>query len=129
MGSLDPAFLQDLRNAVMDIIGFKEMILRLLIQYEIAPTLLPLLIDHITLLETARGLASMAEAAPETFNAAIRFTEDVIAATTELRDFKAAAHELLVLRRILSVISLPLPADHVRREADKFLSELNEVKK
>lgn len=80
------------------------------------------------LLETARDLESMACARPETFNAVIRFTEDVTKRVTELRDFKAAAHELAVLCRLLSVVPTPLLLDHIRREADKFLAELREMR-
>lgn len=77
------------------------------------------------LLETARDLESMAETRPKKFNRVIRFTENVITNTTELRDFKAAAFELAKLCELLSIISTPLLLDHVRREADKFLSEIN----
>jgi len=76
------------------------------------------------LLETARDLQSMAETMPRNFNTVIRFTQDVINNTMELRDFKAAAFELAKLCEILSIISTPLLLDHIRREADKFLSEL-----
>jgi hypothetical protein len=77
------------------------------------------------LLETARDLKSMAKARPQSFNTVIRFTETVIERVTELRDFKAAAYELAVLCRLLSIVSTPLLLDHIRREADKFLDELN----
>jgi hypothetical protein len=76
------------------------------------------------LLETSRDLESMAETRPKTFNRVIRFTQDVISNTTELRNFKAAAFELAKLCEILSIISTPLLLDHIRREADKFLSEM-----
>lgn len=80
------------------------------------------------LLETVKDLESMAEAQPETFNAVIQFTDTVIKRVTELRDFKAAAHELAVLCRVLSVVPTPLLLDHIRREADKFLDELKDMK-
>ena len=80
------------------------------------------------LLETARDLESMARAEPETFGAAVQFTETVIARVTALRDFKAAAHELATLCRLLSVVASPLLLDHVRREADKFLEELRTMR-
>jgi hypothetical protein len=80
------------------------------------------------LLETARDLESMAEAQPETFNTAIRFTEDVTKRVTELRNFKAAAYELAIVCRLLSVVPTPLLLDHIRREADKFLEELREMR-
>jgi hypothetical protein len=77
------------------------------------------------LFETARDLESMNEARPNNFNTVIRFTQDVIKNTTQLRDFKAAAYELAKLCELLSIVSTPLLLDHVRREADKFLSELD----
>lgn len=76
------------------------------------------------LLETARDLESMNETKPKNFNTVLRFTQDVINNTMELRDFKAAAFELASLCELLSIISTPLLLDHVRREADKFLDEL-----
>lgn len=85
------------------------------------------------LLETARGLESMNETMPKNFNTVIRFTQNVIDNTMELRDFKAAAFELASLCELLSIVSTPLLLDHLRREADKFLDELEvllpEVKK
>lgn len=85
------------------------------------------------LLETARDLESMSETRPKNFNTVIRFTQDVIRNTMELRDFKAAAFELAKLCELLSIISTPLLLDHIRREADKFLDEMRvllpEVKK
>jgi len=77
------------------------------------------------LLETARDLESMAETKPQNFNTVLRFTQDVINNTKALRDFKAAGFELATLCQILSIVSTPLLLDHVRREADKFLGELN----
>jgi|GEM_PF-363623 len=76
------------------------------------------------LLETARDLVSMNEVGPKVFNTAIRFTQDVIKNTTQLRDFKAAAYELATMCQLLGIVSTPLLLDHIRREADKFLSEL-----
>ncbi|NLY37965.1 MAG: DUF2935 domain-containing protein [Firmicutes bacterium] len=80
------------------------------------------------LLETARDLESMSKSDPRFFNAAVRFIFEVNDRTNELRDFKATAHELVVLCRVLSIIPDPLLTDHVRREADKFLKELEEFK-
>jgi len=80
------------------------------------------------LLETARDLKSMAESRPESFGTVVRFTETVIQRVTELRNFKATAHELAVLCRLLSAIPDPLLLDHVRREADKFLQELKDMR-
>jgi hypothetical protein len=79
------------------------------------------------LLETARDLQSMEESNPETFNTVIRFTNIVAAKTRRLSNFKAAANELAMLCQILSIIPSPLLLDHVRREADKFLQEINDL--
>lgn len=76
------------------------------------------------LLETARDLESMNETNPMNFNTVIRFTQTVIKNTMQLRNFKAAAFELATLCEVLSIVSSPLLLDHIRREADKFLSEL-----
>lgn len=57
-----------------------------------------------------------------------RFNEEAIAAAREIRDFKATATVLLRQCKILSVIN-PLLADHVTREAQKFLSVLQELEK
>ncbi len=80
------------------------------------------------LLETARDVKSMARSRPEHFNRVIQFTETVTQRVTELRNFKATAHELAVLCRLLSAIPDPLLLDHVRREADKFLQELKDMR-
>jgi len=76
------------------------------------------------LLETARDLESMAETRPRTFNTVVRFTQDVINNTRALRDFKGTAFELANMCQLLGIVSTPLLLDHVRREADKFLNEL-----
>lgn len=57
-----------------------------------------------------------------------RFNQEAIGATTEIRDFKATATVLLRQCKILSIIN-PLLADHVTREAEKFLSILNELER
>ncbi|NLZ38744.1 MAG: DUF2935 domain-containing protein [Firmicutes bacterium] len=79
------------------------------------------------LLETARDLDSMAETSPGKFNDVIQFTKNVIQHTKQLSNFKAAAFELDEACKILGIIADPLLLDHVRREADKFLSELDEL--
>ncbi|MGI6084150.1 MAG: DUF2935 domain-containing protein [Acetivibrionales bacterium] len=79
------------------------------------------------LLETARDLESMNDTKPKNFNTVIRFTQDVIRNTMQLRNFKAAAFELATLCELLSIVSTPLLLDHIRREADKFLSELEVI--
>ncbi|NMA66101.1 MAG: DUF2935 domain-containing protein [Clostridiaceae bacterium] len=76
------------------------------------------------LLETARDLESMDDTMPKNFNTVVRFTEDVVRNTLQLRDFKLAAFELATMCKLLSIVSTPLLLDHIRREADKFLSEL-----
>lgn len=189
VGRLRGELLDELIEAVKDIIAFKAKLLRLLIQCKVEPgSNYPLLLDHIrreamhfldllrtpvpedplfallqeevfwlrqmkehiefiihlldpsereliaqsqellktfsSLLETARDLESMSETRPKYFNRVVRFTENVINNTIALRDFKAAAFELAKLCEILSIISTPLLLDHIRREADKFLSEM-----
>lgn len=52
-----------------------------------------------------------------------RFNQDAISAATEIRDFKRTATILLRECRALSILN-PLLADHVAREAEKFLSVL-----
>lgn len=76
------------------------------------------------LLETARDLESMNETRPKHFNRVMSFTQNVINSTMKLRDFKAAAFELAKLCELLSIVSTPLLLDHLRREADKFLDEM-----
>jgi len=63
-----------------------------------------------------------------------RFTKDSLSVATKIRDFKAAALQLIAEGELLSVIP-ELLADHVRREAERFvqtmqrsLKELSEVK-
>lgn len=56
----------------------------------------------------------------------LRFEKDVTASTKELRDFKAAAEQLIKQCAALSLIP-PLLADHVRREAEHFLEILEEI--
>ena len=80
------------------------------------------------LLETSRDFKSMALGHPSSFNTVRRFTDEVIIQITEVRNFKAAAYELLLRCEVLSIIPSPLLADHIRREADKFLDELAELK-
>ncbi|HHY11489.1 MAG TPA: DUF2935 domain-containing protein [Firmicutes bacterium] len=79
-------------------------------------------------LDTARDLRSMSESNPDYFNTVIRFTDEVMELVRQLRDVKAQAYELLLQCRMLSAIPSPLLADHVRREADKFLEDLKVVR-
>jgi Domain of unknown function (DUF2935) len=77
------------------------------------------------LLAQARDLESMVkQTEPSFFNVLTRFTEDTQRATTDLRNFKQDARDLIEQCQILSLIN-PLLADHVTREANKFLSILN----
>lgn len=78
------------------------------------------------LLEEARDLQSMNfQAQPDSFNTVIRFTDAVLNNITQLRDFKATAHELALLCQLLSIVSTPLLFDHIRREADRALVEIS----
>lgn len=77
------------------------------------------------LLAQARDLESMVkQTEPSFFNVLTRFNEDTQRATTDLRNFKQDARDLIEQCQILSLIN-PLLADHVTREANKFLSILN----
>lgn len=67
---------------------------------------------------------SMLEITPRPIPSLLRFTAEVKEAGTEIRNFKAAATQLLTNCKILSLIP-PLLADHVRREAEKFLMDLD----
>lgn len=79
------------------------------------------------LLAQARDLESMVkQTEPSFFNVLTRFTEDAQRATTDLRNFKRDARDLIVQCKILSVIN-PVLADHVTREANKFLSILSDL--
>ncbi|MDQ0217988.1 DUF2935 domain-containing protein [Peribacillus cavernae] len=79
------------------------------------------------LLAQARDLESMVkQTEPSFFNVLTRFTEDAQRATTDLRNFKQDARDLIQQCRVLSLIN-PVLADHVTREANKFLSILNDL--
>lgn len=52
-----------------------------------------------------------------------RFEKDVTQATTQIRDFKKAARDLIASCKVVSLIP-PLLADHVLREAEYFLQVL-----
>lgn len=194
--SLDSRLVQEIRAVVLDLIEFKERVLRMVLQCDISANLFPLLIDHIrreavrflrvletgrltppgqhllaqlleaevfwlrimkehiefiqhlldpserTLLgsletmrirfsealESARDLRSMSESNPDYFNTAMRFTDEIVEPVRQLRDVKAQAYELLLQCKVLSIIASPLLADHVRREADKFLEDLKIIR-
>lgn len=80
------------------------------------------------LLAQARDFLSMSMSRPPAFNTVARYTETVLEQTKALRDFKAAAYELDVLCRLLSIIPSPLLLDHVRREAGKALEDISSLK-
>ena len=57
-----------------------------------------------------------------------RFTENALETTTDLRDFKETAAELINNCRILSIIS-PTLADHVLREAERAIEDITMLSK
>lgn len=59
-------------------------------------------------------------------NDLIRFEKDVTNATTQIRDFKEAARDLISACKLVSLIP-PLLADHVLREAEYFLEVLEQI--
>ena len=79
------------------------------------------------LLRQAQDYRSMLQANPDQFPVVSRFTDEIITQTTGIRDFKRAAHQLLLQCRILSILP-PLLAEHVAREAEHFLEVLGEIK-
>ena len=76
------------------------------------------------LLATARDLNPWRKL-PYEFQYSGPLYREVIDNTIQLRNFKGAAFELAELCKLLGIVATPLLLDHVRREADKFLSELN----
>ncbi len=68
------------------------------------------------------------QARPQFFNAAARFVDEAIARTAALRDLKTEVYELLVMCQLLSAITSPLLVDHIRREADRAILEMREVR-
>lgn len=79
------------------------------------------------LLAQARDLESMVkQTEPSFFNTLTRFNEDVQRSTTDLRNFKKDARDLIRQCKVLSLIN-PVLADHVTREANKFLSILGDL--
>lgn len=71
----------------------------------------------------AEDFESILEITPRPLPSLLRFTRDIEEAGIDLRNFKAAATQLLQECKILSIIP-PLLADHVRREADRFLQDI-----
>lgn len=78
------------------------------------------------LLRQAQDYLSMLQSDPSLFPMVSRFTSDIVAETVRIRDFKRAAHDLLLQCKILSILP-PLLADHVAREAEHFLEVLAEI--
>ena len=83
------------------------------------------------LINTANNFASIFDQLTAAANAAMdnsfstnRLTADSMAATTELRNFKAQGTEGLIECKIKSII-IPLLADHTLREANHYLRLLN----
>lgn len=66
---------------------------------------------------------SMLEITPRPIPSLVRFAGETIEAGKDIRDFKKAAEELISQCKVLSIIP-PLLADHVRREAEKFIRDI-----
>lgn len=79
------------------------------------------------LLRQAQDYRSMLQAEPDRFAVVSRFTDEVIKETARIRDFKRAAHRLLLECKIIAILP-PLLADHVAREAEHFLEVLSEIR-
>ena len=71
----------------------------------------------------AEDFASILEITPRPIPSLLRFTGETREAGTDLRNFKTAATQLLSECKVLSIIP-PLLADHVRREAERFLMDI-----
>ncbi|MEA4883329.1 MAG: DUF2935 domain-containing protein [Clostridia bacterium] len=80
------------------------------------------------LLRQAQDYRSMMQSEPDRFPVVSRFTDEVIKETIRIRDFKRAAHQLLLECKIIAVLP-PLLADHVAREAEHFLEVLDEIRR
>lgn len=80
------------------------------------------------LIQTANNFANefdqLTEAAKYAMDQTSKITNDSLAATEQLRDFKAQGTEGLLMCNIKSII-LPLLGDHVLREANHYLRLLN----
>lgn len=73
--------------------------------------------------QQAKDFDSMLEITPEPIPSLVRFSGETLEAGTSIRDFKAAATKLLTECKILSIIP-PLLGDHIRREADRFIEDI-----
>lgn len=75
--------------------------------------------------DQAEDFSSMLEITPRPIPSLIRYSQQTLKAATDLRNFKAEATKLLVNCELLSIIP-PLLADHVRREADRYIFDIQE---
>ena len=71
----------------------------------------------------AEDFDSILEITPRPIPSLIRFTEEALEEGRKIRDFKATATRLLTECKILSIIP-PLLADHVRREAERYILDI-----
>lgn len=71
----------------------------------------------------AEDFESILEITPRPIPSLLRFSGDVIDAGTDIRNFKVAATQLLSKCEILSLIP-PLLGDHIRREAERFIQDV-----
>lgn len=71
----------------------------------------------------AEDFNSMLELTPRPIPSLLRFTGDVLEEGVSIRNFKAAATQLLRECKVLSIIP-PLLGDHVRREAERFILDI-----
>lgn len=71
----------------------------------------------------AEDFNSMLELTPRPIPSLLRFTDDVLEEGVSIRNFKAAATQLLKECKVLSIIP-PLLGDHVRREAERFILDI-----
>lgn len=72
----------------------------------------------------AEDFASILEITPRPIPSLLHFTKETKEAGVEIRNFKAAATQLLTNCEVLSLIP-PLLGDHVRREAERFLLDID----
>lgn len=87
------------------------------------PTLIRLREDEDRARERAEVSRELLEETPPVL---ARFNQEAMGAAIEIRDFKRTATNLLLNCQTLSVIN-PLLADHVTREAEKFLEILDRL--
>jgi hypothetical protein len=73
-------------------------------------------------------ITDKAKAAIQTNTSILELTNETLKAVTELRNFKVQGVQGLIACKIKSLI-LPLLADHVTREANHYLRELEEYKR